>query len=160
MFRRFRSPFKRSGVLREDVEQTLVAKWLREEHAEVLFTIAPNAGRLPIGVGVRLKGMGYLPGTPDLLIFAPRGAYHGLFVELKALKGGVVNPEQISFILRARALGYAAVVCRGHEAAKETISQYLGGVYNAEMERGELGSNQARTGGAAPGEPGAGGGSR
>jgi hypothetical protein len=54
-----------------------------------------------------------------------RGGYHGLFIEMKRQKGGTVSPTQRDWIEYLLAQGYQAVVCRGFDAAREVIEQYL-----------------------------------
>lgn len=51
--------------------------------------------------------------------------YHGLFLEMKRLKGGRIADEQVEFLQFAKSLHYASFVCRGAEKAKQLITQYL-----------------------------------
>ena len=41
----------------------------------------------------RLKATGYKRGFPDVFVYEPRGAFHGLAIELKKDKGGRVSHE-------------------------------------------------------------------
>ena len=124
--RRIRRPFLKSGVFSEEVEQRLVIKHLREKYPGALYTIAPNGMKLPMSVAIKLKDMGYRAGTPDILIFEPRGIYKGLFIEMKARKGGRVSDEQTAFILALRDRGYSAIVCEGASVAVSVIDAYMG----------------------------------
>ena len=106
-------------------EQCAVVDWLLRQYPDTLMTIAPNGIQLTMLQGVRFKRMGYLAGTADILIFEPRGRYHGLFIEMKRPKGGVVSDKQKEFLQRANERGYYAVVCCGFEEAKKVIDDYF-----------------------------------
>jgi len=65
-----------------------------------------------------------LHGT-DICLPVARGKYHGLYIELKRRKGGRVSYEQRDWLVRPNEQGYYAVVCKGFEAAKKTIEDYM-----------------------------------
>lgn len=71
--------------------------------------------------------MGVKKGVPDIFLPCARGGYHGMYIELKRLRGGHVEPEQRGFLERRSAAGYYCVVCRGMEAARAEIVRYLEG---------------------------------
>ena len=104
--------------------QVALVNWIKINYPNVLLTISPNGMRLPIGVAVKLKRMGYLAGTPDILIFEPRNNYNGLFIELKS-KTGTLQPNQKWFIGELIKRNYKAVVCYGFEEAILVIKQYF-----------------------------------
>lgn len=52
----------------------------------VLWCHPPNGGKRNKGVAIKLKRQGVKPGVPDILIFEPRGIYHGFMIELKVGK--------------------------------------------------------------------------
>ncbi len=72
----------------EHLLQCAVVEWWALAHHQLgvpvhlLFAI-PNAGRRPAYVGAKLKREGLRPGIPDMMLAAPRGKYHGLFIEHK-----------------------------------------------------------------------------
>lgn len=87
--------------------------------------------RLTIGTRVKAKRAGLDSAWPDLFLSVPRpkpdgGVYHGLYIELKRLKGGTVSPEQRDMHERLRCQGYRVEVCRGADAAIAVIKDYLG----------------------------------
>ena len=84
-----------------------------------------NGVRLSIGQAVKAKRCGMKKGYPDIALNVARKGYHGLFVELKKRKGGVVSREQQEWLDRLSTQGYFAVVCRGYDAAVKTIEDYL-----------------------------------
>ena len=68
--------------------------------------------------------MGYLAGTPDMLIFEPRGVFYGLFIEIKT-KSGTLQPTQRDFLALLDARGYKTYVCHGYQAFVEAVDQYF-----------------------------------
>ena len=86
-----------------------------------------NGAYVSIGVAVKLKKAGTRRGVPDLSLPVARGGYHGLYVEMKHVKGGRVDPDQVACHAFLRDAGYHVVVCKGWEAAKAEILEYLKG---------------------------------
>jgi hypothetical protein len=74
---------------------------------------------------VNLKRMGVSKGFPDIEVPLPSGHFHGFYVEMKALKGGKLTPEQQEWLNYLRDKGYYAEVARGFEIAKEMFLHYL-----------------------------------
>lgn len=115
-------------------EQEKVVTWLKYQYSKALFTasVQEHAGGKfafsNIQKANRRKRMGYRRGTPDLAIYEPKGLKHGLFVEMKAVKGGVVSPEQKQFLADLEARGYATLVCKGFAEAEKGITEYMEGI--------------------------------
>lgn len=125
----------------EDAEQIEVVLHLKSKYPAVRFTISPvSLINNKVG-GSRAQRLGYSAGTPDLMIFEPRGGRHGLFIEMKAparpyvartgkltkTRAGTASLEQLGWINDMRILGYAAHVCVGGPAAKLVIDEYMKG---------------------------------
>lgn len=114
----------------EAQEQAALIKWtqaVRGKYPELaLLYHAPNEGKRSAITGARLKAQGMKKGFPDLFLPVARGGKHGLFIEMKSRKGRA-SPEQLWWLERLTAQGYAAVVCHGWEEAKEVIENYLEG---------------------------------
>lgn len=89
-----------------------------------LFHAIPNGGHRARRTAVQLKAEGVLAGVPDYALPVARGGYHGLYVELKSMRG-YASKEQKAFIAAVRAHGYRAEVCRGWEQAWGVIRDYL-----------------------------------
>ena len=68
--------------------------------------------------------MGYMAGSPDLIIFEPKGVYHCLMVEMKA-KDGRQSATQKAFGEAASLRCYAYVVCHSLEEAQQAVEKYL-----------------------------------
>lgn len=75
--------------------------------------------------GYLLKRMGLRKGVSDFFIPLPRNGYHGLWIELKPMKGGKLSKEQKEWLDRMKSLGYAAYVAQGWVNASLLITQYL-----------------------------------
>ncbi|MTI32805.1 VRR-NUC domain-containing protein, partial [Xanthovirga aplysinae] len=73
----------------------------------------------------KMKAAGYKAGYPDMTFHEPRGIYHGLFIEMKKLKGGVVSKEQKAWIKKLKERGYKAEVARGCMEAIRILKEYL-----------------------------------
>ena len=113
-------------------EQAAVVEWwgyaCRQYGLEAfdLFHI-PNEGTGSAVRGMLQKRQGLRPGCPDLMLTAPVGSYHGLFVEMKRTKTGKVSHEQGLFHARLKERGYAVAVCYGATQARMAIAGYLRG---------------------------------
>ena len=85
----------------------------------------PNGGNRNIVTARKLKAEGVKPGVPDVCLPVPRGDYHGLYVEMKRQKGGVVSPEQKAWLQALKGQGYRAEVCKGAAEAWDVIREYI-----------------------------------
>lgn len=104
------------------------AKLMSKQYPELEMLVGSmNGVRLTIGQAVKAKKAGMKRGYPDIRLDVARGIYHGLRIELKRRRGGVVSPEQKTWLKSLLREGYLAVVCRGEDEAKETIMRYLEG---------------------------------
>lgn len=93
-------------------------------YPDLLFTISPAGFIMSAGMGMKMMRLGYTKGTPDVLIFEPRGPYHGFLFEFKA-PGGKISPEQVDFMSRARKCGYAVAVVYETTFACALLAGYL-----------------------------------
>lgn len=114
-------------MLTEEQEQALLHQWAmrhQDNRLKLLFAI-PNGGQRNAIVGAKLKATGVKKGVPDLLLPIPNKTHHGLFIELKRVKGSNISPEQKTWLKNLNNQGYMAVVCKGFEEARQTIEEYL-----------------------------------
>ena len=112
----------------EDAEQRIIFQWAAMSAAAcpelgLLYAI-PNGGKRAIKTAIALKAQGVKSGVPDMCLPVARNGHHGLYIELKRQKGGVVSETQKSWITALAKQGYKAVVCRGAEEAIGTIKEY------------------------------------
>lgn len=91
-----------------------------------LFHVPNGGSRGPAEAG-RFKAMGVKPGVPDVFLDVPRGGFHGLRIEMKRRRGGVLSDEQAEWLDYYNANGYRAVVCYGWDEARMEIEDYLRG---------------------------------
>lgn len=121
---------------KEDSLQIAVSTYLKHQYPHVLFTSESSGVRLTIGQAKRLKSMRSNDAKfPDIMIFEPRGGYHGLFIELKKQGEKVFQKngepyaghvaDQYKTLQQLKAKGYWAQFCIGFDEAKKTIDTYL-----------------------------------
>lgn len=84
-----------------------------------------NGVRLTIGQAVKCKKIGMRKGYPDVFLPVKRGVYSGLYIELKRIKGGSIQPEQREWREFLLSQGYAHLFCKGADEAWKVILEYL-----------------------------------
>jgi len=94
----------------------------------------PNGGKRDAATAIALKRQGVKAGVPDIHLPAPKGKYHGLYIELKAGKNTTTGNQQ-RWLEYLRQQGYFTAVCYGWKIAAELIETYL--LHTAEL--GEAG---------------------
>jgi hypothetical protein len=72
----------------------------------------------------KIMKLGYKKGVPDLLIFVPKGKYHGMMMEVKTPKGRVTE-HQKKWHEGLRRNDYFVCVPRSFEEAKKFIDEYM-----------------------------------
>ena len=102
----------------------MYARW-KSLPASLLMAI-PNGGARTAVTGARLKAEGVRAGVPDLFLAVPTKSAHGLWIEMKRQKGGVVSDEQKAAKAALEDQGYVCTVCKGWKVARRAISGYLG----------------------------------
>ncbi len=118
-------------VPEESVEQTRLFQWARMQSGcwpelNLLYHI-PNGGSRHKLEAAHLKQQGVKAGVPDLCLPVARGGCHGLYIEMKRIRGGRVTPEQQAWMNALMAEGYTVALCRGWEVASDVILKYLKG---------------------------------
>lgn len=102
------------------------AAWMAKRIPELhLMHAIPNGGKRDIRTAAMLKAEGVKPGVPDIFLPVSRGGKHGLYIELKRRRGGVVSKAQEAWIRALTNQGYMCAVCHGAEAAKDEIMAYM-----------------------------------
>lgn len=112
----------------EDTEQISVinwASWSESRYPELRWLHhIPNGGSRNKQEAVKLKQMGVKAGVSDLHLPFPKGAYIGLYIEMK-YGSNKPTKEQIEFLSTMQDAGHLVMVCYSSEAAIEVIQQYL-----------------------------------
>ena len=89
---------ERNWAPTESEEQQALFRWAAYEsgaHPELaLLYHIPNEGKRSLVAGAKLRAEGLKRGVPDICLPVPRGKWHGLYIELKRLRGGRVSDEQ------------------------------------------------------------------
>jgi len=117
----------------ESPEQKELVKWFRDTYPQYAKSIRLSMSGINLGGGRKaaiminfLKAMGMVDGESDLVFLVPSSGFHGLVLEFKATEGKhPLKPNQAEYLDYMASLGYAAMCCKGLEAAKESITQYL-----------------------------------
>ena len=123
-------PPRKQRLYLEAIAQRSVVKWWSYAHhaygiPEFMLIHIPNGGgKLGPKMGAILKSEGLRSGSPDLFLFAARGPFHGLAIEMKAPHGQPSN-EQKLFLAQLRSQDYRTEVCYSFDEAKATIMEYL-----------------------------------
>ena len=84
----------------------------------------PNGGWRNIRTAAKLKLQGVRPGVPDYVWPLPRGQYRGMWLELKRVRGGVVEKTQKEWHDWLRSQGYHVVVAKGAAEGWEALTSY------------------------------------
>ncbi|CEP50287.1 VRR-NUC domain-containing protein [[Clostridium] sordellii] len=112
----------------EETEQMTLIDWCninicKYPELKLIYHI-PNGGKRNKLEAARLKRGGVKKGVPDLCLPVSKGAYHGLYIEMK-FGNGRTSKEQKEWINDLTEQGYKAIVCNGFEEAKDTIIKYM-----------------------------------
>lgn len=90
----------------------------------------PNGGHRHKVTAAKLKAEGVRAGVSDLGLFAPRGQFHGIWLELKApsrAREGVcaLTEAQLDWLAQMTEAGYAVALAFGCDAGWEAVRYYL-----------------------------------
>lgn len=112
----------------EHAHQVAVFVWAAlnyQKYPELRMMFAiPNGGLRNKITAANLKAEGVRAHVPDIFLPAPRGKWHGLFIEMKKV-GGHLDPGQADYLQSLRQQGYGACFCIGWESAVRVLEQYL-----------------------------------
>lgn len=112
-------------MMTEAQEQENLFKWAAWIPQLRLMFHIPNGGSRNRVEAANLKRQGVKPGVPDVFLPIARCGCHGLFIEMKRAKGGVLSQFQREYITALIDQGYRVAVCHGFDEAKRTIEEYL-----------------------------------
>ena len=89
------------------------------------FFAVPNGGERHRAVAAKLKAEGVKPGIPDTFLPVPRKGYHGLWLEMKRIKGSQTSSDQKEWIQYLNDAGYMALIVKGWRKAAQATVDYL-----------------------------------
>ena len=114
----------KSAVSEHDL-QVVCVRWARLQYPKLIVFAIPNGAWCGYKQGRKLVAEGMQKGIPDLCIALPRKGYHGLFIEMKAGKRGVVRDEQTEMMIKLKEAGYCCAVCRSFEQFQSIVDNYI-----------------------------------
>lgn len=113
----------------ESQQQIWLFEWaytLSTRYPELdLMYHVPNGGLRSKATAGRLKAEGVKPGVPDVVLPVARKGFNGLYIEMKAAKGKLSDPQK-KWIEALKKQGYYVMVCYSFNEAADVISDYLG----------------------------------
>lgn len=127
---------KASGIPTEEMEQIVVAEWLRLHRIRFHhspnggirdFKRDPKTGKQYSVTAIKMRRMGTSNGFPDLMVFDPPPLLPtapGVMIEMKRLKGGVVSDEQREWHDYLRSRGWKVMVACGADEAIRFLESY------------------------------------
>lgn len=120
----------------EKILHKQICQYLKLAYPSVMFNSDLSGSmRLTIGQAVQIKSLRSGRGYPDIVIYEPKGDYHGLFIELKKEGTNILNKsgqpstphitEQQECMIKLAERGYFCAFAVGWDSAKQTIDDYL-----------------------------------
>ena len=117
----------------EHDEQVAVVQWWRQQYPKFAGLLFASANGLYLGGTPRQRAVrwalfeksGGRAGVADLMLAIAAKGFHGLWIEMKAVKGGRLSQDQAEFIADMTAQGYMAICCKGADEAIGAIKSYL-----------------------------------
>lgn len=106
--------------------QVSCVRYFRYQFPDKMIFAVPNGAQRNIITAKKLKDEGVLAGVPDLVIPAPSGDWHGLFIEMKNGKQGRVSEFQQTAMHKLTEEGYRCAVVRSFEEFVAVVSDYFG----------------------------------
>jgi hypothetical protein len=109
---------------KESELQKSCVRWFRYQYSDKALFAIPNGGRRGKIEAAVMKGEGVLAGVADLFLAHPSKSFHGLFIEMKSVKGKQTEFQK-DFEQKVRAQGYEYAVCHSFEELQTTVNKYL-----------------------------------
>ena len=117
----------------EATEQREIVKWFREVYPNYKRCLRVSNGGVNFGYGSRaarkyrqMQSQGYVPGESDIAILVRRGDYGCFLMEYKSGEGQwKATDAQQQYVDFHNVIGNCAVICKGVDAAKAAITQYM-----------------------------------
>ena len=113
---------KQMQQMSEHQHQVIVVKEI-ERMGYPVFAV-PNGTNKSRSAQVKFKAEGLRAGVPDLFVPAPKHGWHGLFIEMKSMKGRT-TPQQRAWMDELISRGYQCEVCKGYEQAIGKFKEYI-----------------------------------
>lgn len=115
----------------ESQEQAALFQWAQRMEGRMselaMLHAIPNGEYRTKRTGSLLKRTGVKRGVPDICLPVARHGCHGLYIELKRVKGSHISREQLQWMDALARQGYQCAICKGWEMARDVIVDYLKG---------------------------------
>lgn len=119
----------------EHYEQCAVVEWWRLQYPAWRGLLFASANGLYLGGTPRQRAVrwalfeksGGRSGVADLMLAIAANGWHGLWIEMKPIKGGRLSQDQEAFLADMARQGYMAICCKGADEAISAIKSYLDG---------------------------------
>jgi hypothetical protein len=115
----------------EHNEQSALFEWANISAKAIpelnLLAAIPNGGHRLKATAGKMKAEGVKAGFPDIIFPVARGGFHGLFIEMKAPKGGTWQKTQQEWADNLAKQGYLTAVCYGWDVAQNLLLEYIKG---------------------------------
>lgn len=114
----------------EHDEQVMLFKWASLMvkqgiyELDLLYAI-PNGARTSMRTAVKLKAEGLKRGFPDIALPVARHGFHGLFIEVKRLRGGRISKDQRLWHERLIIQRHKVMLAVGWRDAALALCHYL-----------------------------------
>jgi hypothetical protein len=114
----------------EHEEQCAVVQWwdawapAHGYDRRLLFAI-PNGSNKSPAARMKFQREGLRAGVPDLMLSISRMDFHGMFIEMKRVRGSVTSDDQLEYGNLLVKRGYRVALCHGADAAIKVIEDYL-----------------------------------
>ncbi len=116
---------EKDKVRLETTEQIIFVNRVRAFHPQIMLIAIPNGGKRDIRTAKRLKDEGVLAGVPDMFFPHAADGWHGLFIEMKRVKGGVISPQQKAIAKLLKSNGYKVEFAYGADDAYSKFKFYF-----------------------------------
>lgn len=111
-----------------------ICDYIKWQYPDVIFNTDMSGIKLTMGQAAQAKHLRSSRGFPDIVIYEPRGIYHGLFLEVKRetpftkygkLKSNKHLEEQFKMLGKLYKKGYCCYFVWDFDRAKKHIDEYL-----------------------------------
>lgn len=121
---------------KEERLQSALARYIRVQYPNVVFTSESSGIRVPMGLAVQLKAQRSKHKLPDMIILESNEKYNGLILELKKDRQAIYKKdgtfrksehvaEQRETLRLLKLQGYMAVFACGFEEAQNVVDFYM-----------------------------------
>jgi hypothetical protein len=120
----------------EERLQSAIARYIRVQYPNVVFTSESSGIRVPMGLAVQMKAQRSKHKLPDLIILETNEKFSGLMIELKKDRKSIYKKDgtfrksehveaQRDTLRLLKSQGYMAVFGCGFEETKNIIDYYM-----------------------------------